>query len=402
MRSMGTHDDSDERGSGPLAGLRVVEMAGLGPGPFTAMVLADLGAEVLRIDRPGGPGLAVSGRFADPAYDVLARGRRNVCLDLKHPAAAEVVRTLTDRADVLIDVFRPGVMERLGLGPEECCGRNPRLVYARMTGWGQDGPLATSAGHDLTYVAPTGALHATGRAGGPPQVAANLLGDYGGGATFCLIGILAALHERSRSGRGQVVDAAVVDGTALLTAQLQGLVGAGVWEPHRGVNLLDTGVPWYDVYETADGEHMAVGALEPRFYAALLDGLGLDPDELPDRRDARLWPRLRTALAAAFAERTQQEWTDVFAGTDACVAPVLPLDRAPAHAHLGARTAYVEVDGVTQPAPAPRFSRTPGRVPRGPAATGEHTREALLEWGVGDVDTLLDTGAAHQAPSPPA
>ena len=379
--------------TGPLAGLKVVEMAGIGPAPFVAMVLADLGADVIRVDRPGGPGLQVTA----PAHDVLNRGRRNVCLDLKRPEAREVVLDLVDRADVLLEGFRPGVMERLGLGPQECAARNERLVYARMTGWGQDGPMAQQAGHDISYIAITGALHATGRAGGPPQVAANLLGDFGGGAMTCLVGILAALHERTRSGRGQTVDAAIVDGTALLTAQLQGLVGSGVWEPSRGVNLLDTGAPFYDVYETADGEHMAVGALEPKFYAALLEGLDLDPGQVPDRRDPSLWPRLRTALATAFASRTQAEWTAVFEDSDACVAPVVPLNRAPEHPHLAARAAYTQVDGVTQPAPAPRFGRTPASVGRGPAATGQHTREALADWGIADVDTLLESGAALQA-----
>ncbi len=381
---------------GPLTGLRVVELAGLGPAPFAAMVLADLGAEVLRVDRPGGPGL----RVAPPAYDVLNRGRRNVCLDLKHPDARDVVLDLVGGADVLIEGFRPGVMERLGLGPQDCEAVNPRLVYARMTGWGQDGPLAGTAGHDITYVAVTGALHATGRAGGPPQVAANLLGDFGGGAMLCLVGILAALQERHTSGRGQVVDAAIVDGTALLTAQLQGLLAAGVWEPSRGVNLLDTGAPFYDVYATADGEHLAVGALEPTFWAALLQGLELDPDDLPDRADPRLWPRLRTRLAAAFAQRTQAEWVEVFADLDACVAPVVPLDRAPEHPHLAARAAYASVGGVTQPAPAPRFSRTPGALSTPPAATGEHTRDALADWGLDParIARLLDGGVARQAP----
>lgn len=385
-------EPSSGQRSGPLVGVRVLEMAGQGPGPFAAMVLADLGAEVLRIDRPGG----ASTMQGDPAYDVMLRGRRNACLDLKQSAAIDAVRRLVARTDVLIDVFRPGVMERLGLGPDECLAANPRLIYTRMTGWGQDGPLARVAGHDITYLAPTGALHATGRAGGPPQLAANMLGDYGAGGTFCLIGILAALHERVTSGRGQVVDASIVDGTVLLTAQLQGLVGAGLWEPTRGVNLLDTGAPYYDVYETSDGEHMAVGALEPKFYAALLAGLQLDPEQVPDRRDAAQWPRLRTALAAAFAARSQAEWVAVFEGTDACVAAVLSLDRATQNPHLEARAAYVQVDGVTQPAPAPRFSRTPGAVSTGPARTGQHTRDALSEWGVHDVQGLIGSGAARQ------
>jgi alpha-methylacyl-CoA racemase len=381
--------------SGPLTGLRVVEMAGLGPAPFAAMVLADLGADVLRVDRPGGPGLQV----APPAYDVLTRGRRNVCLDLKDPQAREVVLDLVARADVLLEGFRPGVMERLGLGPQDCEAVNERLVYARMTGWGQDGPLAGTAGHDITYVAVTGALHATGRAGGPPQVPANLLGDFGGGAMLCLVGILAALQERHASGRGQVVDAAIVDGTALLTAQLQGLLAAGVWEPSRGVNLLDTGAPFYDVYATADGQHVAVGALEPKFYAALLEGLGLAPEDVPDRADPSLWPRLRTRLAAAFAGRTQAEWVEVFADLDACVAPVVPLDQAPQHPHLAARAAYARVQGVTQPAPAPKFSRTPGALSTPPAATGQDTRAALREWGLNPerISDLLERGAARQA-----
>ena len=386
-------DEPSSQSTGPLVGLKVVEMAGIGPAPFVAMVLADLGADVIRVDRPGGPGLQVTA----PAYDVLNRGRRNVCLDLKRPEARDVVLDLVARADVLVEGFRPGVMERLGLGPQECSARNERLVYARMTGWGQDGPLAQRAGHDIAYVALTGALHATGRAGGPPQVPANLLGDFGGGAMPCLVGILAALHERTRSGRGQTVDAAIVDGTALLTAQLQGLVGAGVWEPSRGVNLLDTGAPFYDVYETADGEHMAVGALEPKFYAALREGLGLDPAEVPDRGDPALWPRLRSTLAAAFAARSQAEWTEVFADSDACVAPVVPLHRAPQQPHLAARAAYTQVEGVTQPAPAPRFGRTPGAIARPPAATGQHTREALADWGVADVDTLVSSGVALQS-----
>lgn len=403
---------TDPQPTGPLVGTRVVEMAGLGPAPFAAMVLADLGAEVLRVDRPGGPGLQVG----EPAYDVLTRGRRNACLDLKRPEAVDVVLELVERADVLIEGFRPGVMERLGLGPGPCCTRNPRLVYARLTGWGQQGPLAGTAGHDITYVATTGALHATGRAGGPPQVPANLLGDFGGGGMLGVTGVLAALLERATSGCGQVVDAAVVDGTALLTAQLQGLLAAGVWEPHRGVNLLDTGAPFYDVYETADGKHLAVGALEPRFYAALLRGLGLDAERGPDaeadadaatepelrepladRRDPAQWPRLRSQLARAFAGRSQAEWVEVFAGTDACVAPVVPLDEAPQHHHLAARSTYLSIGGVTQPAPAPRFERTPASIGRAPARTGEHTREALTAWGVKDVERLIARGVACQS-----
>ncbi|MGN6242238.1 MAG: CaiB/BaiF CoA transferase family protein [Motilibacteraceae bacterium] len=378
-------------GSGPLAGVRVVELAGIGPGPFAAMMLADLGAEVLRVDRPTGPGLT----FGAPHLDVLNRGRRNVAVDLKDPRGRDVVLRLVERADVLIEGFRPGVTERLGLGPEDCWARNPRLVYGRMTGWGQDGPLAPTAGHDIGYVALTGALHAVGRAGGPPQVPVNLVGDFGGGAMYLVVGVLAALLEARGSGRGQVVDAAIVDGAAGLTAMLHGLLAAGVWQDRRGVNLLDSGAPFYDVYETADGRWMAVGALEPQFYAALLTGLDLG-DDVPDRNDPRQWPALRERFTARFRERTQAEWTETFERTDACVAPVLSLTEAAAHPHLAARGTFVEHAGVVQPAPAPRFSRTPGTLDEPPARPGQHTRDALGDWGVDDVEQLLADGVVTQ------
>lgn len=378
-------------GRGPLAGVRVVELAGIGPGPFAAMMLADLGAEVLRVDRPTGPGLT----FGAPHLDVLNRGRRNVAVDLKDPRGREVVLRLVERADVLVEGFRPGVTERLGLGPEDCWARNPRLVYGRMTGWGQDGPLAPTAGHDIGYVALTGALHAVGRAGGPPQVPVNLVGDFGGGAMYLVVGVLAALLEARGSGRGQVVDAAIVDGAAGLTAMLHGLLAAGAWQDRRGVNLLDSGAPFYDVYETADGRWMAVGALEPQFYAALLAVLDLG-DDVPDRDDPRQWPALRERFAARFGERTQAEWTELFEGTDACVAPVLSLTEAPAHPHLAARGSFVEHAGVVQPAPAPRFSRTPGALGEPPARPGQHSREALSDWGVADVEQLIADGVVTQ------
>ncbi|HEY3005505.1 MAG TPA: CaiB/BaiF CoA-transferase family protein [Kribbellaceae bacterium] len=368
--------------------MKVVELAGIGPSPFAAMLLAELGADVIRIDRPGG-GLSLGA----PEYELLNRGRRSVALDLKQPAAPDVVRRLVARADVLLEGFRPGVAERLGLGPEDCHAVNPRLVYGRMTGWGQDGPLAHAAGHDIAYIALSGALHATGRAGGPPQIAANLLGDFAGGGLYLVVGVLAALHEARSTGQGQVVDAAIVDGAAHLTTMLTGGLAAGTWKNERGVNLLDTGAPFYDVYETSDGEYMAVGALEPQFYDQLVALLGIE-ESAPDRYDPAEWPALRKALAEVFATRTRAEWTEVFDGTDACVAPVLPLGAS--HPHLDARGVFVEHHGIRQPAPAPRFSRTPSSLGIPPARPGEHTREALADWGIDDVDALIASGAAVQ------
>src|SRR5689334_6524059 len=373
---------------GPLAGLRVLELAGIGPGPFCAMLLADQGATVLRIDRPG----AATGH---PERELLNRGRRSAVLDLKHPRAVDALLRLADTADVLLEGLRPGVTERLGVGPEVCLGRNPRLVYARMTGWGQDGPLASTVGHDIGYIARTGALHALGRAGGPPQFPANLLGDFGGGGMLMAYGICAALVERATSGQGQVVDAAIVDGVVSLLAMPLMFLAQGVWRDERGVNMLDGGVPWYDVYETADGEWMAVGALESRFYAALLAGPGLT--EAPDRRDPAHWPRLRELFTARFAEKTRDEWAAVFAGSEACAEPVLSMREAASDEHLAARQTYVAQDGVVQPAPAPRFSRTPGEL-SGPASVpGQHTTEALTDWGLPDAAELIASGAAIQA-----
>lgn len=374
-------------GMGPLGGVKVVELAGIGPAPFACMLLAELGAEVLRIDRPGG-GLAMG----PPELELLNRGRRSVALNLKDPAAVRAVLELVAGADVLIEGFRPGVAERLGLGPEECQAVNPKLVYARMTGWGQDGPLAQSAGHDIGYLGLSGALHAIGRAGGPPQVPVNLLGDFAGGSLYLVVGVLAAIVEARGSGRGQVVDAAIVDGAAHLTTALLGALAGGNWTQERGTNLLDTGAPFYDVYETSDGEHMAVGAIEPQFYDELIRLLGITA---PDRYDLTNWPELRKVLAEAFAQRTQADWIAVFDGTDACVAPVLPL--AGEHPHLVARGIFVDHEGVRQPAPAPRFSRTPSALGLAPARAGEHTREALTDWGVSGVDELLAGGGAVQA-----
>jgi alpha-methylacyl-CoA racemase len=372
---------------GPLAGIRVVELAGIGPGPFAAMLLADLGAEVLRVDRPA------SSRPAWPT--VLARGRRSVVVDLKHPDGAGVVLDLVASAAALVEGFRPGVAERLGIGPDACLARNPRLVYGRVTGWGQEGPWRLAAGHDIDYVAVAGALHPIGQAGGPPVPPLNLVGDFGGGGMLLALGVVAALLEAGRSGRGQVVDAAMVDGAALLTAQFHELLAAGLWREERGANLLDGGAPFYGVYETADGRHLAVGALEPQFFAELLRRLGLDAGDLPDQLDRDGWPVLRERLAGLFRTRTRDQWCELLAGTDACVAPVLGLGEAPAHPHNRARGTFVEVGGVTQPAPAPRFSRTPPGPPSPPAPPGAHTDQALADWGVdpGELARLRAAGA---------
>ncbi|MEO7784401.1 MAG: CaiB/BaiF CoA-transferase family protein [Terracoccus sp.] len=379
--------------------MRVVELAGLGPAPFAAMLLADLGADVIRVDRTGPSALPVP---VPPQDDLLRRGRPSVALDLKRPEAVATVRALADRADVLLEGFRPGVAERLGLGPDVCLHSNPRLVYGRMTGWGQEGPLATTAGHDLTYLAVTGALAAVGGAGDAPRPPANLLGDFGGGGLYLVVGVLAALLEARSSGRGQVVDAAIVDGTAHLSTFLVGLVDGGLWSETRGTNLLDGGAPFYDVYATSDGEWMAVGPLEDRFWDELVARLGLaDPTgpagaPLPDRRDPSQWPRLRAVLAEVFRTRSRDEWAAVFEGSDACVAPVLTYRESAEHPHLVARGTWVDSHGIVQPAPAPRFSRTPGALTTPPPAIGADTRAALLDWGIDDVDDLLASGAAVQ------
>ncbi|MGK4905139.1 CaiB/BaiF CoA transferase family protein [Streptomyces albus] len=366
-----------EQARGPLAGVRVVELAGIGPGPFAAMTLADLGADVVRVERPGGGGLTVS-----PEHDITNRNKRSVLLDLKAPDGVAAALALVERADVLIEGFRPGVAERLGVGPEVCLERNPRLVYGRMTGWGQDGPLAPRAGHDIGYIAVTGALGMTGPAEGPPVAPANLLGDYAGGSLYLVVGVLAALHHaRAPLGTGQVVDAAIVDGTSHLTAMIRGLLAAGGWQDRRAANLLDGGCPFYGTYATSDGGFMAVGALEPKFYAEFVRLLGIEA-QAPPRDDVAAWTELRRLIADRFASRTRAEWTEVFQDTDACVAPVLSLTEAPAHPHLAARGTYLEHDGLIQPAPAPRFSATPTRIASGPARPGAHTAEVARDWGV--------------------
>jgi len=377
------------QGTGPLRGVKVVEIAGIGPGPHAATLLADLGADVVRVERPGGATSA-----GDRSTDLLTRGRPSVAMDLKDPRAVEAVLTLVEGADVLIEGMRPGATERLGLGPDECLARNPRLVYGRMTGWGQDGPLAQTAGHDMNYIGVAGALHGLGQTPDRPQFPTNLLGDFGGGSTYLVIGVLAALLEARVSGHGQVVDAAIVDGTAHLAAMHASMLASGVTHERRAAGLLDGGAPFYDVYETSDGRHMSVGALEPQFFAELVRLLEI---EVPGQWEMDRWPELRETLAARFRERTQAEWTEVFDGTDACCAPILPLTEAAAHPHLSARGTYVERDGVLQPAPAPRFSRTAATLSTGPSVVGGGSREALAAWGVPDVDGLIAAGVVVQA-----
>ena len=366
--------------TGVLEGLRVVELAGFGPAPFCAMLLADMGADVVRIERANAPerGIPTEARF-----EVMNRGRRSVALDLKSAGGVESLLQLADRADVLIEGYRPGVTERLGAGPEACLARNPRLVYGRVTGYGQDGPLAQAAGHDINFIALAGVLGAIGSAGGPPLPPLNLVADYGGGGMLLAVGVLAATLEARRSGRGQVVDAAMLDGSALLMAGTFGLKAAGLWRDERGTNVLDGGAPWYGVYETADGGHLALGAVEPRFYAQLLERLGFGADELPARGDRAAWPALRDAFARRIAERTRAEWELAFAGADACVTPVLSSSEAARHPHVAERGTLVDIEGVMQPAPAPRFSRTPSMVRRTPPEPGAHTQEVLREWGTG-------------------
>ncbi|MFI6638269.1 CaiB/BaiF CoA transferase family protein [Streptomyces sp. NPDC050504] len=379
-------------GRGPLAGVRVVELAGIGPGPFAAMLLADLGADVVRVDRPGGAGLGV-----DPAHDLTNRGKRSVVVDLKAPAGPGTVLDLVERADVLIEGYRPGVAERLGVGPEACLARNPKLVYGRMTGWGQEGPLARRAGHDIAYIAVTGTLGMIGRPDEPPTVPANLVGDYAGGSLYLVVGVLAALqHARGAGGTGQVVDAAIVDGAAHLATMIHGMVAAGGWQDRRGANLLDGGCPFYGTYETADGRHMAVGALEPQFYAEFVDLLGVR-DEVPDRGDLARWGELRATVAARFKTRTREEWTALFEGSDACVAPVLSLREAPEHPHLKARGTFVDHGGITQPAPAPRFSATPGAVHGPPAVPGADTAAVARDW---DVPALVPADGPDETDQP--
>ena len=359
---------------GPLQGLKVLEMAGIGPGPFCAMMLADMGAEVVRIDRLNHKG---TGHRAN----VLNRGRRSIALDLKNPAAVETVLRMIEDADALIEGFRPGVMERLGLGPDVCLERNPKLIYGRMTGWGQSGPLAQTAGHDINYISIAGALGAMGYSDRAPAPPLNLVGDFGGGAMYLLTGILAALHERTNSGQGQIIDAAMTDGTASLLSPFFGLMEMNMWTTERQANKLDGGAHYYGSYECSDGKYISIGSIEPQFYALLLEKCEIKDDDFLAQQDQSAWPQLRGKLEKLFLTKTRSEWSDLMEGTDVCFAPVLDLGEAPSHPHNAARNTYVEFDGVTQPAPAPRFSRTQSQIKSSAAMVGEHTDQILADWG---------------------
>ncbi len=360
---------------GPLDGVRVIEIAGIGPGPFCAMMLSDMGADVIRIDRK-----SVAGQGTK--HNVLNRGRRSIAIDLKKPAGVEAILKMVEKTDVLMEGFRPGVMERLGLGPEPCQERNPRLVYGRMTGWGQDGPMALAAGHDINYIALTGALHSIGRPGQNPVPPLNLVGDFGGGGMLLAFGIVCALLEAKQSGEGQVVDAAMTDGSAALMAAIYGLKSMGVWNDKKGTNLLDSGSHFYDTYECADGKWISLGSIEPKFYALLREKADLDGDLFEDQMNRDTWPAKKEKLAEIVQEKTRQEWCDLMEGSDVCFAPVLDLEEAPAHPHNQARQTFVELDGVQQPNAAPRFSRTPGGIQGPPPVAGEHSEEALADWGL--------------------
>jgi alpha-methylacyl-CoA racemase len=372
---------------GPLAGIRIVEFAGIGPGPFCAMLLADMGAEVVRIDRAarvGEPG-------EDHRFELLTRGRRNIAIDLKSKAGVAAALRRVDRAEALVEGFRPGVMERLGLGPETCLARNPALVYGRMTGWGQSGPIAHVAGHDINYIALSGALHAIGEAGGAPVPPLNLVGDFGGGALYMAMGMLAGILSARTTGKGQIVDCAMVEGAASLMTMMYGAFAAGTWVEERGRNRIDGGAHFYGVYETKDGEHVAIGSIEPQFYAELLAHTGIDPATLPAQRDRAHWPEMKAHFARIFKTKTRAEWVEIMQDTDICFAPVLRMSEAILHPHNRARASFVEIDGIPQPAPAPRFLGTPGEVARPPARPGEHTDAILGDWGF----TQDEIGALH-------
>jgi alpha-methylacyl-CoA racemase len=372
--------------TGPLAGIRVVEMVGLGPCPFAAMMLADMGAEVIRIDRKTVPGAPNPFPMLGTRYDVMARGRRSLALDLKQPAGRDVVLRLLERADIVIEGFRPGVMERLGLGPDVCLARNAALVYGRITGWGQHGPLAQAAGHDINYVALTGMLHAMGRADAPPTPPLNLVGDFGGGAMMLAFGVVCAVLEARKSGRGQVVDAAMTDGAALLGAMMYGLRAQGGWSDQRGANLLDGGAHFYDTYACADGKFVSIGAIEPQFYALLLKLTGIDDPAFDAQMDPAQWPALSEKIGAVFLTRDRESWCALMEGTDVCFAPVLDMAEAPRHPHNIARATFADVGGVVQPAPAPRFSRTAPEIGIMPAIPGQHSAAVLADWGWSDAD----------------
>ncbi len=376
---------------GPLKGFKIIEMVGIGPGPFCATMLSDMGAEVLSVDRtqPSGLGIQTAKKFA-----VLSRGRRSVSIDLKTPKGIETVLRLIEQADALLDPWRPGVAERLGIGPDVCLKRNPRLVYGRMTGWGQDGPLAQGAGHDINYIALSGALHSIGESGGKPIPPLNLVGDFGGGGVYLVIGVLCGLLEAKNSGKGQVVDVSMVEGAASLMTSIYGQYAAGLMTDERGMNIVDGGSHFYNTYETADGKYVAIGALEAKFYRLLLEYLGIADEDMPGQSDREKWPEMKIRLAEIFKTKTRDEWCEIMEGSDVCFGPVLTLAEAPKHPHNIARNSFIEIDGVVQPAPAPKFSRTKPEVQGPPAKPGEHTEVALADWGFDatEIDTLKDEG----------
>jgi alpha-methylacyl-CoA racemase len=377
---------------GTLSGYKIVEFAGIGPAPMCAMLLADMGADVLRIDRAEDAALGVA---LETKYSLLSRGRKSVAIDLKKPEGVTAAMKLIEKADALLEGFRPQVMERLGLGPDECLKRNPRLIYGRMTGWGQEGPLAHAAGHDINYIALSGVLASIGRRGEAPVPPLNLVGDFGGGGLYLALGVVAGLLEAQKSGKGQVVDSAMVDGAASLLTAIYGMHASGMWSDKRGENILDTGAHFYDVYETKDGQYVSIGSIEAKFYAELLKRSGLEGQEMPRQMDRKAWPDLKEKFSALFKAKTRDEWCKIMEGSDICFAPVLSMAEAPNHPHNQQRGTFVEVEGVVQPGPAPRFSRTPSKIQRPPAKPGEHTEEALREWGfsAAELDKLRGSGA---------
>ncbi|TRZ71764.1 MAG: CoA transferase [Actinobacteria bacterium] len=390
---------SQQRG-GPLSGYRIIEIAGIGPGPFAAMMLADMGAEVIRVERAQ----AVRGQAPNTAHwDVLLRGRRNIAIDLKNPDGVETLLSLVERADALIEGFRPGVMERLGIGPEVCVARNPRLVFGRMTGWGQDGPYASSAGHDINYISLAGALAHFAREGQAPVPPLNMVGDFGGGGMFLAYGVVCALLEAQKSGKGQVVDTAMVDGSAVLMSMFWAMKNIGMFNEQKpGTNLLDTGAHFYDVFACSDGKYVSIGSIEPQFYALLLEKTGLiDDPAFAKQMDASQWPVLKMKLAEVMRTKTSLQWCQIMEGTDVCFAPVLTMSEAAKHPHNIARKTFIEVDGVTQPAPAPRFSRTSTSLPSAPAHAGQHSRAVLVDWGftAERIDLLMGSGAVANGAS---
>jgi alpha-methylacyl-CoA racemase len=384
---------------GPLEGIRIVELAGIGPGPFCAMLLSDMGAEVIRVDRAAIVGQDTDRDGNDARYNLLSRGRRNIAVDLKNPAGVDATLRLIDRADALLEGFRPGVMERLGLGPDLCLARNPKLVYGRMTGWGQDGPVAHIAGHDINYIALSGVLQTIGEAGGPPVPPLNLVGDFGGGALYLAMGVLAGIISARSTGRGQVIDCSMVEGSASLMMMMYGALASGAWKEERGANRTDGGAHYYHVYETRDGEHVAIGAIEPQFYALLLKHTGLEDEDLPPQTDRAQWPAMQERLTRIFKTKTRAEWVEIMQETDICFAPVLRMSEALKHPHNVERGSFVDIQGIPQPGPAPRFLGTPTRVQRPPARVGEHTDQILRDWGfsAGEIAELHRAGAVASA-----